>query len=282
VSRIALVTDSTACMPDDLIAQYDIKVAPQILMWKGETLLDGVDITPDAFYTRLRTTDVMPTTSQATVRSFHEIFEPLVAEGAQILTIVLSAKLSGTLLSAEQAKIEYPGAAIELVDSETTAMALGFQVLAAARAAADGKSFEEVVELAHRAKKHTGVMFVVDTLEFLHRGGRIGGAARLFGTALNLKPLLEIRNGQVDTVEKIRTKTKAFARLLELFEERVGDRKPVRLAALHAQAEDDARYLMEEASRLCSPVESFITPVSPVVGNHAGPGTAGLVFCTGL
>jgi DegV family protein with EDD domain len=282
VSRIAIVTDSTACIPESFIDQYDIKVAPQILLWKGETLLDGVDITPDEFYTRLRTTDVMPTTSQATVRSFHEIFKPLVAEGAKILSIVLSAKLSGTLLSAEQAKGEYPGATIELVDSETTAMALGFQVLAAARAATEGKSFEEVVELARDAKRHTGVMFVVDTLEFLHRGGRIGGAARLFGTALNMKPLLEIRNAQVDTVEKIRTKSKAFARLLDLIEERIGDKKPVRLAALHAQAEEDAHYLLEEASRRCSPVESMMTPVSPVVGNHAGPGTVGLVFCTGL
>lgn len=282
MSRIAIVTDSTACIPEALVTQYDIKVAPQILLWKGETLLDGVDITPDEFYTRLRTTDVMPTTSQATVRAFHEIFTPLVAEGAQILSIVLSAKLSGTLLSAEQAKAEFPGATIELVDSETTAMALGFQVLAAARAAADGKSFQQVVALAREAKQHTGVMFVVDTLEFLHRGGRIGGAARLFGTALNMKPLLEIRDGRVDTVEKIRTKAKAFARLLDLIEQRIGDRKPVRLAALHAQAEEDARYLLAEAGRRCSPVETLMTPVSPVVGNHAGPGTVGLIFCTEL
>ena len=282
MSRIAIVTDSTACIPDDLIALYDIKVAPQILIWKGETLLDGVDITPDQFYTRLRTTDVMPTTSQATVRSFHEIFTPLVAEGAQILAIVLSAKLSGTLLSAEQTKAEFPGATIELVDSETTAMGLGFQVLAAARAAAEGKSFEEVVALARSAKEHTGVMFVVDTLEFLHRGGRIGGAARLFGTALNMKPLLEIRDGRVETVERIRTKAKAFARLLDLIEERIGGRTPVRLAALHAQAEEDARYLLDEAGRRCKPIESLMTPVSPVVGNHAGPGTVGLIFCTDL
>lgn len=282
MSRIAIVTDSTACIPDDLIALYDIKVAPQILIWKGETLLDGVDITPDQFYTRLRTTDVMPTTSQATVRAFHEIFTPLVAGGAQILAIVLSAKLSGTLLSAEQTKAEFPGATIELVDSETTAMGLGFQVLAAARAAAEGKSFEEVVALARSAKEHTGVMFVVDTLEFLHRGGRIGGAARLFGTALNMKPLLEIRDGRVETVERIRTKAKAFARLLDLIEERIGGRTPVRLAALHAQAEEDARYLLDEAGRRCKPIESLMTPVSPVVGNHAGPGTVGLIFCTDL
>lgn len=282
MSRIAIVTDSTACIPDDLIAQYGIKVAPQILIWEGATLLDGVDISPDQFYTRLRTADVMPTTSQATVRSFHEIFTPLVAEGAQILAIVLSGKLSGTMLSAEQAKGEFPGATIELVDSETTAMALGFQVLAAARAAAEGKAFEEIVALARRAKEHTGVMFVVDTLEFLHRGGRIGGAARLFGTALNMKPLLEVRDGRVESVERIRTKAKAYARLLDLTVERVGGRKPVRLAALHAQAEEDARYLLDEAGRRCSPIESLMTPVSPVVGNHTGPGTVGLIFCTEL
>ena len=282
MARIAIVTDSTACIPQELLTKYDIKVAPQILLWKGETLLDGIDITPDEFYTRLRTTDVMPTTSQATVRAFHEIFTPLVAEGTPILAIVLSAKLSGTLLSAEQAKGEFPGAKIELVDSETTAMALGFQVLAAARAAAEGKSFDEVVALARRAKEHTGVMFVVDTLEFLHRGGRIGGAARLLGTALNMKPLLEIRDGRVETVERIRTKAKAFARLLDLIDERVGGRQPVRLAALHAQAAEDARWLLDQAAQLCNPIESLMTPVSPVVGNHAGPGTVGLIFCTEL
>ncbi|OGO68754.1 MAG: hypothetical protein A2Z37_14870 [Chloroflexi bacterium RBG_19FT_COMBO_62_14] len=282
MARIAIVTDSTACIPQELLTKYDIKVAPQILLWKGETLLDGIDITPDEFYTRLRTTDVMPTTSQATVRAFHEIFTPLVAEGTPILAIVLSAKLSGTLLSAEQAKGEFPGAKIELVDSETTAMALGFQVLAAARADAEGKSFDEVVALARRAKEHTGVMFVVDTLEFLHRGGRIGGAARLLGTALNMKPLLEIRDGRVETVERIRTKAKAFARLLDLIDERVGGRQPVRLAALHAQAAEDARWLLDQAGQRCHPIESLMTPVSPVVGNHAGPGTVGLIFCTEL
>ncbi|MGD8553179.1 MAG: DegV family protein, partial [Anaerolineales bacterium] len=134
----ALVTDSTAYIPQDLIDQYQIRVAPQVLIWGETSYLDGVDIQPDEFYERLRTSDIHPTTSQATVASFHSIFEPLVEKNIPILTIVLSEKLSGTLQSAQQAKEMFPDAKIELIDSQTTAMAMGFQVLAAARAREKG------------------------------------------------------------------------------------------------------------------------------------------------
>jgi DegV family protein with EDD domain len=159
---------------------------------------------------------------------------------------------------------------------------LGYQVLAAARAGADGKPFEEIVELARRAPNHTNVLFVVDTLEYLHRGGRIGGAARLFGSALNIKPLLELRDGRVETLEKIRTKPRAMARMLEIFEQAIQGKESVRIAALHAAAPDEAQWLLEEATKRCDPVEAMISDVSPVVGTHAGPGTVGLVYCTGL
>jgi len=131
----------------------------------------------------------------------------------------------------------FPQAAIEIIDSQGVAMSLGFQVLAAARAV----SYQEVIAIARQAKEHTGVMFVVDTLEFLHRGGRIGGASRLLGTALNLKPLLELRYGRVESVEKIRTKAKARARLLDIVEGRLSGKSQVRLSALHAAAEGEAR-----------------------------------------
>ena len=220
----------------------------------------------------------MPTTSQATIGAFKDVFKPLVEAGRPILAILVSDKLSGTIQSAEQAKAEFPGAKIVIIDSEAAAMALGFQVLAAARGAREGKSFEEVTEIARRAKEQTGVLLVVDTLEFLHRGGRIGGASRLIGTALSMKPVLELQDGVLDVVERVRTRSKAQARLLDILEERIDGRPNLRLAVLHAAAEERARDLLEIAANRLNPIETVFSEVSPVVGTHVGPGTLGLCY----
>jgi DegV family protein with EDD domain len=279
---MTFVTDSTAYIPPDLIRKYDIKVAPQAVIWGNEQFLDGVDITPAQFYARLKTDKVMPTTSEANVGAFKTILDPLVAQGIPAILILLSNKLSGTINSANHAKEMLPaGARVEIVDSLSTAMALGFQVLEAARAAEAGKSIEEVLEIARKAKDHTGVLFVVDTLEFLHRGGRIGGASKLFGTALNIKPVLELQEGRVEPLERVRTKAKALARLLDVVEERLAGRKPVRLCAIHAASEEEARSLLASAVTRFGPVESFISDCSPAVGAHAGPGTVGLAYSFG-
>jgi DegV family protein with EDD domain len=237
---------------------------------------------PTAFYERLKTADVMPTTSQATIGAFKDMFEPHVRAGRPILAILVSQKLSGTLQSAQSAKELFPEARIEIVNSESCAMAMGFQVLAAARAAEAGKSFDEVLAVAKDAKNHTGVVLVVDTLEFLHRGGRIGGAARLLGTALNLKPILELQDGVIEAVERVRTRSKAQARLLGLLEERINGRPNLRLAVLHAAAEREARQLLDEAAKRLNPMETVFSEVSPVVGAHVGPGTLGLAYSVDL
>ena len=276
--EFALVTDSTAYIPQAILDQYEISVAPQVLIWGETSYLDGVDIQPDEFYQRLKESDVHPTTSQATVAAFHAIFEPLAEANIPILTIVLSEKLSGTLQSARQAKEMIPDAVIELVDSKSTAMAMGFQVLAAARAREGGASFEETIELVKASRARTGIYFVVDTLEYLHRGGRIGGASRIFGTALNIKPLLYVKDGQVEPFEKVRTKSKAIERMLEVVEHELEGEQTVRLACLHAAAEDEAKHVLEEAIQRLNPVETMIGVVSPVVGNHAGPGTVALAY----
>ena len=278
MSETAFVVDSTAYIPHDQVQQFDIKVIAQVLIWDDETMLDGVDIQPTAFYERLRESKTMPTTSQATIGAFKDVFKPLVEAGRPILAILVSDKLSGTIQSAEQAKAEFPGAKIVIVDSEAAAMALGFQVLTAARGAREGKSFEEVTEIARRAKEQTGVLLVVDTLEFLHRGGRIGGASRLIGTALSMKPVLELQDGVLDVVERVRTRSKAQARLLDILEERIDGRPNLRLAVLHAAAEERARDLLEIAANRLNPIETVFSEVSPVVGTHVGPGTLGLCY----
>lgn len=282
MSKVAIVTDSTSYIPKDVLDQYPISVVPQVLIWGEQSYEDGVDISPSEFYTRLKGAKILPSTSQATPQSFNRIFAQLLEQDYQVLALLISEKLSGTIASAVQARENYPGAAIEIVDSYTTAMALGFQALSVARAAQAGASLAECKALAEQARQHTGVIFAVNTLEFLHRGGRIGGASRFLGTALNIKPILEVVNGRVDAVERVRTRQKSLERLLDLAAERIGNRQPVRLATLHAQAPDDAQMLLDLGLKRFNAVEHVFSEVSPVVGNHTGPGTVGLAFMAGM
>lgn len=282
MSKVALVTDSTAYIPADLVQKYHLTVAPQELIWGDKTYQDGVDIQPDEFYQRLKTASVMPTTSQVTIPNFKQIFQKLLEEGNDILAILISAKLSGTIDSAVQAKQMLPDANIEIVDSYTTAMAMGFQVLTVAKAAQEGATLAECKRLAEEARNHVGVIFAVDTLEFLHRGGRIGGGSRFLGTALNIKPILEVVGGRVEAVERVRTRKKSLDRVVELIEERTRGKNPIRIASLHANAEEEARGLLKEVTQRVNPVETIFTTVSPVVGTHAGPGTLGLAYMAGM
>ena len=284
MSKIAVVTDSTTYMPPELVKKHNISVAPQVLIWGDQTYKDGVEMQSGEFFTRLKTTKVMPTTSQVAVISFQEIFQDLVDKGYEVLALLVSSKLSGTVQSALQAR-DMMGSArdkVNVVDSQSVAMALGFQALAVARAIEAGASLKEAIALAEKSHEYTGVFFAVDTLEFLHRGGRIGGAQRFIGSALNLKPILAIQDGRVEGIERIRTKSKAQDRVLELCIEKVNRRSPVRLATLHANAAEDAKVLLTRAEQALDPIESIFTEVSPTVGTHAGPGTVGLAFMAGL
>ncbi len=284
MSKIAVVTDSTTYIPAELVKKYNISIAPQVLIWGDQTYKDGVDIQSSEFFTRLKTTKVMPTTSQVAVISFQEIFQSLVDKGFEVLALLISSKLSGTVQSAMQARdlMNLARDKVHVVDSQSVAMALGFQALAVARAIEAGADVKEAIALAEKSHEYTGVFFAVDTLEFLHRGGRIGGAQRFLGTMLNMKPILAIQDGRVEGIERIRTKAKAHDRVLELTIEKVNNRTPVRLATLHANAAEDARILLTRAEQALNPVESILTEVSPTVGTHAGPGTVGLAFMAGM
>ena len=282
--KVAIVTDSTAYIPDEMRKELNITVVPLLLIWGNETYQDGVDMMPDVFYTRLGSSNVIPSTSQTTIPDMKKAFEKLLKEGYDVLGIFISSKFSGTVQSALQARemIHKGHDRIAIVDSLFTTMALGWPVIMAARAAQAGESLIECQKLAEKARSQTGVMFVVDTLEYLHRGGRIGGAAALFGTLLNVKPLLEMRDGKIEALEKIRTKKKALARMLDLAEVRFAGHSPVRLATVHANANEEALALLETARQRFTPVESLISPLSPVIGTHAGPGTVALAYMTGL
>jgi DegV family protein with EDD domain len=278
MSKVAVVTDSTGYIPADLIAQYNITVAPLVVVWGEETLRDDIDIKPTEFYNRLQTAEVMPSTSQPPIPEFERIFKQLHAEGYEIIAILISDKLSGTIASAEQAKALVPEATIEIFNSKSTAMDLGFQTLAVARAAAEGASMAECLAIAGKKRANSRVLFAVDTLEFLHRGGRIGGASRYLGTMLKFKPLLPVEGGRVESLERVRTKLKAHKRLADIIVERLEGKSNIRLATLHANAREEAQALLQNVQSRLDVVEVLHSEVSPVIGTHVGPGTVGLAY----
>ena len=279
--RIAVVTDSTAYMPKDLLEQYGIAVVPNVVNWGKHTYRDGVDIQSGEFFERLKKDPVLPTTSVGSIGEFRDVYAKA-AEGADaVLGIHLSAKLSGTYSAAVQAAAMVPGKRIEVIDSNATAMAMGFVVLAAARAAQAGKTFDEVAQAARVAIPNVGVVFTVETLEFLRRGGRIGGAQAFLGSLLDMKPILDLRDGRVEPIERVRTKKKAVERVLDIIVQRASGKQPVRLATLHAAAPQEAAALLENAKQRLNAVEAILCDVSPTVAVHAGPGTVGLAYCTG-
>ena len=284
MSKVAILTDSTAYLPEETLNQYHITVIPLSIIWGEQVYRDGVDIQPGEFYQRLSTSKVMPTTSQITVGAMQSAFQSLLDQGYDVLGIFLSSKFSGTIQSALQARETMNSAAdkIAIVDSLSTTMAMGWPVLTAARAAQAGESLSACQKVAENARDHSGVLFVVETLEFLRRGGRIGGAQALLGTVLNIKPVLQMHEGQIEPVEKIRTKQKAIQRVVELAVERVGGRTPIRLAATHANSEADAASLLEAAKMQLDPIETLCCPLSPVIGAHAGPGTVALNYMSGV
>jgi DegV family protein with EDD domain len=284
MSKVAIVTDSTAYIPEELRKQLNITVVPLLLIWGDEAFKDGMEMMPEEFYKRMESSKVIPSTSQATIPSMKEAFEGLLEQGYDVLGIFLSSKFSGTVQSAIQARemINKGQDRIAIVDSLFTTMALGWPVLTAARAAEAGKNLSECQQLAEKARDQTGVMFVVETLEYLRRGGRIGGAQAMLGTILNVKPLLEMQDGKIEAVEKIRTKRKALNRMLDLLEEKIAGRSPIRLAIVHANVETEARAFLETARQRFHPEEILLSPLSPVIGTHAGPGTVALAYITGF
>lgn len=282
-NKVAIVTDSTAYLPEECIKQHNISVTPLSVIWGEQVYLDGVDIRPAEFYERLPKSKTLPTTSQVTPAVMMSTFKSLLEQDYDVLGIFVSSKISGTFQSAVQAREMISGAErkLALVDSLSTTMAMGWPVLTAARAAQAGAPLRECEKIAQQACANSGVLFVVETLEFLRRGGRIGGAQALLGTALNIKPILEMRDGRIESVEKIRTKQKAIQRMIELIAERIKGRTPVRIAVTHANSEADAFGLLEAARKQFDPIEMLISPLSPVIGTHAGPGTVALNFMCG-
>ncbi len=282
MKKVAIVTDSTSYLPSNYVEEFGVTVVPLTLQWDGASYRDGVDILPDEFYTRLSDSKTLPTTSQATVNDFTQVYKKLMDEGFDILTLPISSGISGTYDSAIQAKAQLGEVPIEIIDTRLVSMALSFQVLAAARAAKDGASLEECKQIALKAYDHIGVYFVVDTLKYLHAGGRIGGGKRFMGTALNIKPILEIRDGKIEAVKSVISINKALEAMVEMVEKDVDQREPVRVSVFHALAAEKAQELLKTTAARLHADEAILSYVSPVIGCHVGPGTLSIAYMAGM
>jgi fatty acid kinase fatty acid binding subunit len=273
--KVAVVLDGTANLPAELLAANDLQTIPLNLVWGGESYRDGVDITTDQFYDRLANSSELPTTSQPSIGDFHTFFSEVAETAESIVCLTLSSGLSGTYASAVGAADLMEGFPIEVVDTRSVSVGHGFIALAAAHAANSGAGYKESAQAARALIPKMNVYFAVDTLEYLHRGGRIGGASWLIGSALSIKPVLQIDDGKIDSLTRVRTKKKALNFLADLAEEMYKDKENVHLAVVDAVSPDEARQLGEELQKRINPVELIYGELSPVIGTHAGPGTVG-------
>lgn len=248
-------------------------MVPLTVFLEGKGYLDGVEIQPDEFYRRLSELSRLPTTSQPSPGAFAEVYRGLLKDHDEVVSVHISAKLSGTHAAAVQGAALVDRDRIRVVDSELASMPLGLLALAAARLAATGESAAAVASRLEELRAQVRVFFVVATLENLRRGGRIGRASALVSSVLQVKPVLTIQNGEVTPLERVRTFDRALARVIQLAQE-VDAGKGLCAIVGHAAAEEPAARI---AAELEARSESLlIQPLGPVVGAHAGPGTVGI------
>jgi DegV family protein with EDD domain len=279
MNKVAIVTDSTVAIPPSIVEEQKLTIVPLAVNWDGETYLDGIDITPKQFYERLGKSKTMPTTSQPSAGAFAEVYTRLLDEGYDILTLVISSKLSGTWDSAIQGAEGLPRDRLVVLNSLQASMPLSIMALMTSDAALKGASLLECKNLAIDVSERVQTLFVLETLEFLHRGGRIGAAARFLGTALKLKPILKLQNGAIVPLEKVRTFSKAIKRLFEIAETDLGKQGRVEyLGVLSANSPKYSEEITATARQRFRVKNEFVSEISPVIGTHTGPGAVGLVY----
>ena len=277
MGHVAVVTDSTAYLPPGMADRHGVSEVPLHVVLGDRTGTEGEEVSPGDVAQAFAERRLRVTTSRPTPDEFARAYRSLGA--SCVVSVHLSAELSGTCDAATTAaaEVERDGIEVRVVDSRSLAMGLGFAVLAAARAAADGQPMPAVVDAAQRRAAATRTMFYVDTLEHLRRGGRIGAAAALLGTALAVKPLLHVEDGRVAALEKVRTTSRALARLQDLAVQHAGD-APVDVAVQHLAAPERAEALAERLrERVPALGDLHVSEVGAVVGAHVGPGLLGVV-----
>ncbi len=276
---VRVVTDSTADLPRHVAEELGISVVPLLVLFGEKAYRDGVDLTSEQFFERLTQSRVLPTTSQPSVGAFQETYGKLARETKEIVSIHISSRASGTYEAARSARETIAkGPRIELVDSLSASMGVGVIAVAAARAANAGASLDEVASLARGMVPRVHVFALLETLEYLRRGGRIGRATAFLGGVLSLKPILRIHDGEVHPAARVRTRRKAIDKMLELAMayENIGE-----AAIMHGTTPEDAEALARRATERLPGVPVHTGHIGPVIGVHGGPGILGIIVVEG-
>ena len=274
---IKIVTDSTAYLPEEMIREHDIRVVPLYVHFGTEAFKEGVELSNEEFYKKLKEAPELPTTSQPSAGEFHEVFAPLIDAGHEIITLTISSKISGTWNSAMAAKEMLPDAPISVVDSLSTSVGLHLMVDAAVQAAAAGATRQEIVEQIEQTKEKMQIFFVVDTLEYLAKGGRIGNGKAFLGTLLKVKPILVLQEGAIEPLEQVRSKRKATARMIDLVEQHVGSNgNTSKVAVTNALVPAEAEAIGQELVGRLGCELPLMGDLGPVIGTHTGPGCVGI------
>lgn len=272
--KIAIVTDSTADLTPELVEELGVTIVPLQVIFGNEAYREGVEITTEEFYERLVKSRPLPTTSAPSVGDFQEVYERLLEEVDSIVSIHIGAKLSGTVQAAHTARqsLAKPER-IEIVDSQAASVAVGFAVMEAVEAARAGAKLAEVKAAAESAVQRTNVRFMLDTLEYVRRGGRIGRARAYLGTLLRVKPILSFREGEVYPEERVRTRARGLERMIQWA---VRQQKVKRAVVAHSTTPDEAESIRERLAMAFPNVEIHLVRFGPVLGTHGGPGVIGV------
>lgn len=275
-----IIADTTSGLPAEICRQLGIPLIPQVINFGKESYREGVDITHAQFMARLMSGGELPKTAAPYPSDFMDAFGECVKAGESAVCVLPTADLSGTVRSAEIARADFPGADIRIIDTRTIAGPLGAMVLEAYKAAKAGASADEVEAVVSGMVGRMRLYFMVDTLEFLRRGGRIGGAAALVGAVLQIKPILTLNDGRIDQFEKERTKKKALARIKELVSAEAARGAEAHLTVMHSQAAEDAAQLAGELKAALQTDDVMIMDLVPAIVTHAGPGVLAAGFFT--
>jgi len=285
MKKVGIVTDSTACIPKDLVAQYDIGIVPLMIVFEGKSYRDGIDMSPGEVYRIMRLRENLPTTSTPSAGDFIDAYRQLSERVDSILCITLTSLQSQihdtALVAKEAAKEDLPNTVIEVIDSRAVGGALGLIVLEAARAASQGADLPQVMQVVHNMMPRVNFIAMLDTLYYLARTGRTGRAAAWAGTRLKIKPIVEhsTATGVTMPVARPRTKAKAVKLLIDIMSERVGN-SPVHVIAHHADELEDGEKLKADIASRFNCRELHLTEFTPGMGAHAGPGVLAITFYT--
>ena len=282
--RVAVVSESTCCLPPELIARYSIGIIPIPFVFGAETFLDGVDLTPAEFYQKLAATRLPPKTSPPAPGDYLHAWEEATGSTAAVVAVTVDSKIStlqrSALLARDLAPEMLPGVEIVIVDSLSAGMGQGFVTLAAARAAAAGAALDEVAAAARAVSRRVELMVTLDTLEYLARASRLPQVAAWVGALLSIKPIIQIAGGDIHLLARVRTRRRSIERLYEALRQRVPATAPLHIAVQHARAEREAAELEARIRDSFNYVDLFTTEFTPVMGGYCGPGLLGVAFYT--